>query len=98
MPPPRSNPGRPPPDNRLPLHSSPPLQAPAVLSPATLEQRLQLLIESVPNPARKMGTPATKRRAADIPLWTDKSVGCPFVSRCPRATAICNVWRIHHVA
>ena len=49
----------------------------------------QLLIESVPNPARKMGMPATKRRAADIPLWTDKSIGCPFVSRCPRATAIC---------
>lgn len=49
----------------------------------------QLLIESVPNPARKVGTPAHKRRAADIPLWTDKSVGCPFVSRCPRVTSIC---------
>jgi peptide/nickel transport system ATP-binding protein len=49
----------------------------------------QLLIESVPNPARKMGMPAHKRRAADIPLWTDKSIGCPFVSRCPRATQIC---------
>ncbi len=48
----------------------------------------QLLIESVPNPARKIGA-AHKRRAADIPLWTDKSIGCPFVSRCPRATAIC---------
>ncbi len=49
----------------------------------------QLLIESVPNPARKIGMPASKRRAADIPLWTDKSVGCPFVSRCPKATQIC---------
>ena len=49
----------------------------------------QLLIESVPNPARKMASATGKRRAADIPLWTDKSRGCPFVSRCPRATAIC---------
>jgi peptide/nickel transport system ATP-binding protein len=48
----------------------------------------QLLIESVPNPARKIATERT-RRATDIPLWTRESKGCPFVSRCPRATAIC---------
>jgi peptide/nickel transport system ATP-binding protein len=48
----------------------------------------QLLIEAVPNPARKISTTRT-RRATDIPLWTNKSVGCPFVSRCPRVTAIC---------
>ncbi|MDB5529379.1 MAG: transporter ATP-binding protein [Devosia sp.] len=48
----------------------------------------QLLIEAVPNPARKISTTRT-RRATDIPLWTNKSQGCPFVSRCPRVTAIC---------
>ncbi len=48
----------------------------------------QLLIESVPNPTRKVTT-GNKRRAADIPLWTRDSRGCPFVSRCPRATSIC---------
>ena len=48
----------------------------------------QLLIESVPNPARKI-TPSAKRRALDIPIWTKQSRGCPFVSRCPRATQIC---------
>ena len=49
----------------------------------------QLLIEAVPNPNRKIATTRT-RRAADIPLWTRDSRGCPFVSRCPRATAICS--------
>jgi peptide/nickel transport system ATP-binding protein len=48
----------------------------------------QLLIEAVPNPDRKIAT-GRKRRATDIPLWTYASRGCPFVSRCPRATAIC---------
>jgi peptide/nickel transport system ATP-binding protein len=48
----------------------------------------QLLIEAVPNPARKI-QPSGKRRALDIPIWTRHSVGCPFVARCPRATAIC---------
>lgn len=48
----------------------------------------QLLIESVPNPARKIAT-GKARRATDIPLWTPQSKGCPFVSRCPRATAVC---------
>lgn len=48
----------------------------------------QLLIESVPNPNRKIATSRT-RRAADIPLWTRQSRGCPFVSRCPKATSIC---------
>jgi peptide/nickel transport system ATP-binding protein len=48
----------------------------------------QLLIQAVPNPSRKIATDA-KRRATDIPLWTHKSQGCPFVSRCPRATSIC---------
>ena len=48
----------------------------------------QLLIESVPNPARKIET-GKARRAVDIPLWTRDSRGCPFVSRCPRATSIC---------
>ena len=48
----------------------------------------QLLIEAVPNPARKISTTRT-RRAVDIPLWTAQSRGCPFVSRCPRVTAIC---------
>jgi peptide/nickel transport system ATP-binding protein len=48
----------------------------------------QLLIESVPNPTRKI-EPGRPRRAADIPLWTRDSEGCPFVSRCPKATEIC---------
>jgi len=48
----------------------------------------QLLIEAVPNPNRKIAIRAT-RRATDIPLWTHKSRGCPFVSRCSRATSIC---------
>jgi peptide/nickel transport system ATP-binding protein len=48
----------------------------------------QLLIEAVPNPARKISTTRT-RRAVDIPLWTAQSKGCPFVSRCARVTAIC---------
>ncbi len=48
----------------------------------------QLLIESVPNPNRKIAANHT-RRAVDIPLWTRDSKGCPFVSRCPRATDIC---------
>lgn len=48
----------------------------------------QLLIEAVPNPARKIAT-THRRRAVDIPLWTNRSRGCPFVSRCPRVTAIC---------
>ncbi|MGB3336392.1 MAG: ABC transporter ATP-binding protein [Devosia sp.] len=48
----------------------------------------QLLIDAVPNPARKISTTRT-RRAVDIPLWTAQSRGCPFVSRCPRVTAIC---------
>ena len=48
----------------------------------------QLLIEAVPNPNRKISTTRT-RRAADIPLWTKDSRGCPFVSRCPRVTTVC---------
>ncbi|SMQ60436.1 oligopeptide/dipeptide ABC transporter, ATP-binding protein, C-terminal domain-containing protein [Devosia lucknowensis] len=48
----------------------------------------QLLIESVPNPNRKIET-GRARRAVDIPVWTRGKTGCPFVSRCPRATAIC---------
>ncbi len=48
----------------------------------------QLLIESVPNPARKIAT-GQARRATDIPLWTTDSKGCPFVSRCPRASTVC---------
>ena len=48
----------------------------------------QLLIEAVPNPARKISATRT-RRAVDIPLWTAQSRGCPFVSRCPRMTAVC---------
>ncbi|MEE9453862.1 MAG: ABC transporter ATP-binding protein [Paracoccaceae bacterium] len=48
----------------------------------------QLLIRSVPNPARE-DDPTSQRRATDIPLWTPKSIGCPFVSRCPLATDIC---------
>ncbi len=48
----------------------------------------QLLIESVPDPRRKI-TGAAVRRAAEIPVWTAGSRGCPFVSRCPRGTQIC---------
>jgi peptide/nickel transport system ATP-binding protein len=48
----------------------------------------QLLIASVPNPTKRI-TPSAARRAADIPFWTSESRGCPFVSRCPRASAIC---------
>ena len=49
----------------------------------------QLLLESVPDPTRKI-TGKTQRRATDISLWTTRSRGCPFVSRCARATAICS--------
>lgn len=48
----------------------------------------QLLIEAVPNPHRKI-TPRAARRATDIPMWTPESRGCPFVARCPRASAAC---------
>lgn len=48
----------------------------------------QLLIAAVPNPKSKI-TGAATRRAADIPLWTAESRGCPFAPRCPRATDIC---------
>lgn len=48
----------------------------------------RLLLDSVPDPKRKI-TGRTERRAADIPLWTAQSRGCPFAPRCPRATAIC---------
>lgn len=48
----------------------------------------QLLIEAVPNPNRKIAV-VPDRRATDIPLWKRGSRGCPFVSRCPRATSIC---------
>ncbi len=48
----------------------------------------QLLIQSVPNPARE-DDQSSERRATDIPLWTPKSIGCPFVSRCPRVTDLC---------
>jgi peptide/nickel transport system ATP-binding protein len=48
----------------------------------------QLLIAAVPNPKNKI-TGAATRRAADIPLWTTESRGCPFAPRCPRVTDIC---------
>ncbi|MHA6298291.1 ABC transporter ATP-binding protein [Devosia sp. CAU 1758] len=48
----------------------------------------QLLIESVPNPSRKIET-GRARRAVDIPVWTRDSLGCPFVSRCPRVSSVC---------
>jgi len=49
----------------------------------------QLLIEAVPNPRHKI-TGASARRAADIPLWTTESRGCPFAARCGRATEVCH--------
>jgi len=48
----------------------------------------QLLIESVPNPERRIAT-NKERLAVDIPLWTAEKVGCPFAARCPRVSAIC---------
>jgi peptide/nickel transport system ATP-binding protein len=48
----------------------------------------QLLLAAVPDPTKKITGTAT-RRATDIPLWTAESRGCPFGSRCPRATQIC---------
>jgi len=48
----------------------------------------QLLIQSVPNPARE-DDGSTERKATDIPLWTPRSAGCPFVSRCQIASDIC---------
>ena len=48
----------------------------------------KLLINSVPNPAHKI-TGLQSKRSQDIPLRTSDSPGCPFVSRCPSATAIC---------
>ncbi len=48
----------------------------------------QLLLESVPDPTRKI-TGKSERRATDIPVWTAQSKGCPFVSRCPRVTEVC---------
>jgi len=59
-----------------------------VVTGAPAHPYTQLLIESVPNPAHKI-QPSAGRRATDIPVWTAQSRGCPFVSRCPRATAIC---------
>ncbi|MEO8240980.1 MAG: oligopeptide/dipeptide ABC transporter ATP-binding protein [bacterium] len=48
----------------------------------------RLLIESVPNPANRI-TGTAPRRSQDIALRAPTSRGCPFVSRCPRATSIC---------
>ncbi len=48
----------------------------------------QLLIEACARPEKKI-TGAAARRAADIPLWTAESRGCPFAARCPRVTDIC---------
>jgi peptide/nickel transport system ATP-binding protein len=49
----------------------------------------RLLIDSVPNPAHKI-TGTAQRRSGDVPLREPASTGCPFVSRCPRATPICS--------
>ena len=49
----------------------------------------RLLIDSVPNPAHKI-TGTAQRRSGDVPLRGPASRGCPFTSRCPRATAICS--------
>ena len=49
----------------------------------------RLLIDSVPNPAHKI-TGSAQRRSGDVPLRGPTSAGCPFVSRCPRATSICS--------
>ena len=48
----------------------------------------RLLIASVPNPAHKI-TGTAPRRAQDIALRGPDSLGCPFASRCARATALC---------
>lgn len=49
----------------------------------------RLLIDSVPNPAHKI-TGTAQRRSGDVPLRGPASTGCPFVSRCPRATPVCS--------
>ena len=49
----------------------------------------RLLIASVPKPAHKI-TGTAARRATEVPLRGPTTTGCPFTSRCPRATAICN--------
>jgi peptide/nickel transport system ATP-binding protein len=48
----------------------------------------QLLIDSVPNPERRISK-SGPRTSLDIPLWTTGKTGCPFASRCPLATQVC---------
>lgn len=48
----------------------------------------QLLISAVPEVGRKRQGASTHSKN-QIPLWTPKSVGCPFASRCPKALPKC---------
>ena len=53
----------------------------------------QLLISAVPDP-RKRKQKAEEElqhiKNKDIPIWSASSVGCPFVSRCPKAMDQCS--------
>lgn len=51
----------------------------------------QLLISAVPEVGRKRGTEKRDAKSSNqIPLWKPDSKGCPFVSRCPKATERCS--------
>ncbi|WP_159737776.1 ABC transporter ATP-binding protein [Vibrio atypicus] len=48
----------------------------------------QLLLSAVPE-VGKAGKRELEAKKGDIPLWKPSSVGCPFASRCLKATAEC---------
>lgn len=51
----------------------------------------QLLISAVPEVGKKRVVGSIKDKAqGQIPLWTPDSIGCPFVSRCPKALDKCS--------
>jgi len=48
----------------------------------------QLLVSAVPDPSKSIHE-KLKGNKGEIPLWTPKSVGCPFAGRCVHATEKC---------
>ncbi|WED27836.1 ABC transporter ATP-binding protein [Vibrio sp. DW001] len=50
----------------------------------------QLLLASVPDPDRESSSDKVSDVIAEAPMWSPDTIGCPFWSRCPKATDRCN--------